>query len=452
MPDKYDLIVVGGGPGGLEAAQDTAAAGKRVMIIEKNGWGGTCTHCGCIPTKALLACSGHYADLKKIKRLGVNAVSSSFDFSAMKKHQQQIVKISALGAQKMLKDAGVEIKAGVGEILSPQEVKLTDQSGMSEIFATNNIVIAWGSEPQILPGIQLSERILTSDGILKLNTLPRTILIVGGSFIGCEFATFFAELGVKVTLIELLNHILPQEDEAISAFLQQELTRVGVTVYSSTQLTGLEEAEGGINVKMKKYSEQLELNVDYCLLCIGRKPLLNENELKRSGIAYDRRGIKVDKNMISNIQGIYAIGDVTGGMMLAHRAARQGKVAAAHICRYEAPLYNENVIPAVVYSHPPIARVGMTETQARAAGLAVEIVQSLYSANIMARTALAGQGLAKAIFHQGKLIGIAIAGINAAELISSMSLAISGNLNRRQLQSWVIPHPTLSEIFSSIFY
>ncbi len=254
-----------------------------------------------------------------------------------------------------------------------------------------------------------------------------------------------------MTLIELLTHILPQEDEETSAFLQQELTRAGIAVQSSTQLTGLQETEGGVAVKAKKNSEQLEWSADYVLLCTGRKPLLNEAELISSGIAYDHKGIKIDKNMMTSIPGIYAVGDVTGGMMLAHRAAEQGKVAAAHICGYDAPLYNENFIPAVVYSHPQIARVGMTETQARAAGLAVEVVQSLYSANIMARTELAGQGLAKAIFHQDKLIGVTIAGIHASELISSMSLAVSGNLSRKQMQSWVIPHPTLSEIFSSIF-
>lgn len=452
MPDKYDLIVVGGGPGGLEAAGSAAKAGKRVLIIEKTGWGGTCTHRGCIPTKALLACSRYYADLKKIKRLGISFTAAAYDFAAMKKHQQQMVKVAALGAQKTLEDSGVETRVGTGEILSPEEVKFTDQSRKSEIIATGNIVIAWGSQPQVLPGINLSERILTSDGILNLNALPRSIFIVGGSFIGIEFATFFAELGVKVTLIELLDRILPQEDEEVSAFLQQELTRLGIAVHSSTQLTGIKETDNGVAIQATKNSEQLEWNADYVLLCTGRKPLLNEAELINSGIKYDRKGIKVDKNMMTSVPGIYAVGDVTGGMLLAHRAAGQGKVAAANICRYEAPLYNENFIPAVVYSHPQIARVGLTASQARAAGLTIEVVKSAYSANIIARTELAGQGFAQAVFHQDQLIGITIAGVHASELISSMSLALAGNLSRRQLQSWVIPHPTLSEIFSSIFY
>lgn len=451
MPDKYELIVVGGGPGGLEAARRTAEAGKRVLIVEKTGWGGTCTHRGCIPTKALLTCSKYYTDLKKLKRLGINLSSTGFDFTAMKKHQQQMVKVAALGAQKSLEEARVEIKAGTGEILSPQEVKFTDQSGNVQVIRTDNIVVAWGSEPQVLPGINLSGRILTSDGILNLNTLPQSIIIVGGSFIGIEFATFFAELGVAVTLVELLDNILPLEDEEASGLLKQELTRAGILVHNSTRLMSLNETGSGVAVRAQNNSGQMEWNADYVLLCTGRRPLLNESELINSGIAYDRTGIKVNEDMMTNVPGIYAVGDVTGGMMLAHRASVQGKIAAAGICRYDAPPYNESFIPSVVYSHPQIARVGLTAAQAEAEGLPVEVVKSGYAANIIARTELAGQGFVKARFLQDRLVGVTIIGDHASDLIAAMSLAVAGGFSKKQLQSWVIPHPTLSEIFSSIF-
>ncbi len=446
MSDKYDLIVVGGGPGGLEAATLTAKAGKRVLIIEKTGWGGTCTHRGCIPTKALLTCSKYYADLKKLKRFGITVASAAFDFSAMRKHQQQIVKVAALGAQKMLEDAGVEAKAGTGEILSPGEVKYTDQSGQAQFVSAGSILVAWGSQPQILPGINLSDRILTSDGILKMETIPASIVIVGGSFIGIEFATLFAELGVKVTLIELLERILPQEDEEAADFLKQELIRAGITVHNSTGLTGIKETTDGVVVQAQKNTEQLEWNADYVLLCTGRKPLLNEAELINSGISYDRAGIKVNKNMMTSVPGIYAAGDVVGGMMLAHRAAQQGKVVAANVCRYDVPPYNEKFIPSVVYSHPQIAHVGLSAAQAAGEGLPLEVVKSSYSANIIARTELLRQGFVKAVFCQDKIIGATIAGDNAAELIVPLSLAVSTEMTRKQLQAWVIPHPTLSEI------
>ncbi|MCE5213013.1 MAG: dihydrolipoyl dehydrogenase [Deltaproteobacteria bacterium] len=450
MSEKYDLIIIGGGPGGVAAAVVAAARKKRVLIIEKEGWGGICTHRGCIPTKALLSCSKYYADLKKLKRMGINITDASVDFAAIKKHQQQIVKVSALGAQKLLTDAGVEIKQGIGEILSPSEVRFTDSSGKSENFSTQNIMIAWGSVPQVLPGISLSERILTSDGILNLNTFPSSIIIVGGSVIGVEFATFFAELGAKVTIVEILDRIIPLEDQECADLLKQELNRLGVVMNTSTKLESLKDTGGSVVMVAQKDGKQLEISADYALLCTGRKPLLNTEELDKLGIENAKAGIKVDAKMMTNIAGIYAIGDVTGGMMLAHRAAHQAKFAADNIFGGGDFPYNENVIPSVVYSHPQIARVGYTQKQAEDEGLAIEIVKSQYSANIIARAELMGQGFVKAIFHQDKLIGATIVGEDAADLIAPLALAVSNEMTKRQFKNWVLPHPSLSEIFNTI--
>ena len=447
MSEKYDLIIIGGGPGGLAAAELAAAKKKRVLIIEKDGWGGTCTHRGCIPTKALLSCSKYYADLKKLKRMGTNIAETSIDFPTIKKHQQQIVKVSALGAQKVLADAGVEIKQGMGEIISSSEVRFTDVSGKSELLSTHNIMIAWGSVPQVLPGINLSERVLTSDGILNLNTLPSSIIIVGGSVIGVEFATFFAELGSKVTIVEILDRIIPIEDQDCADLLRQELIRLDVAINTATKLESLKDTGSGVVMQAQKDGQQLEISADYTLLCTGRKPLLNTEELEKLGIEYTGAGIKIDKNMMTNVAGIYAVGDVTGGMMLAHRAMQQAKVAAGNICGNSAFGYKENFIPSVVYSHPQIARVGLMQKQAEAEGLSVEVIKSSYSANIIARAELMGQGFVKAIFHQDKLIGATIVGEDAAELIAPLALAVSNELTKKQLRNWVLPHPTLSEIF-----
>jgi dihydrolipoamide dehydrogenase len=450
MSEKYDLVIIGGGPGGLAAAELAAANKKRVLIIEKDGWGGTCTHRGCIPTKALLTCSKFYADLKKLKRVGVNISAAAVDFSVMKKHQQQIVKVAALGAQKVLTDAKVETKSTMGEIISPKEVRYIDSSGESEIVSAQNIIIAWGSVPQMLPGINTSKNILTSDDILNINTLPESIIIVGGSFIGVEYATLFAELGVKVILVELLERILIYEDEEAAQFLHQELTRLGVAIHTSTKLLSLKDTDNGVVMQAQKNADQLEMRASSALLCTGRKPLLHTEQLDKLGINYAKTGIKVDQNMMTNVPGIYAVGDVTGGMMLAHRAAQQGKVAAGHICGVSDYSYNERFIPSVVYSHPQIARVGITQKAAEAEGLSVEIIKSQYSANIIARTELMSQGFVKAVFHQDKLVGATIVGDHAAELISPLALAVSNELTKKQLRSWVIPHPTLSEIFAPL--
>lgn len=450
MSDQYDLVVVGGGPGGLMAAQRAAAGKKRVLIIEKDGWGGTCTHRGCIPTKALLTCSKFYTDLKKLKRLGVNLTGAAFDYAAMKKHREQTVKIAALGAQKNLTDAGVEIKQGMGEILSQSDVRVTDSTGQSHWVKTDKILIAWGSEPQILGGISTSPRILTSDDILNMQTLPASMIIVGGSFIGIEYATLFAELGVKIILVELLDRILPMEDEEAAGLLGQELARLGIALHTSTKLLNLKESPSGVVMQVQKNDETMEMRAECALLCTGRKPLLHSAQLEKLGIEYTPAGINIDTKMRTNVSAIYAVGDVTGGMMLAHRAACQAKVAVEDMFGGGSSVYNENIIPSVVYSHPQIARVGLTEQRAKQAGLTIEVVKSNYSANIIARTELMGQGFVKAVFSGDTLIGAAIIGDHAGDLIATLALAVASRMTKKQLQAWVIPHPTLAEVFAPL--
>jgi len=450
MSDQYDLVVIGGGPGGLTAAETAARLKKKVLILEKDGWGGTCTHRGCIPTKAFLTCSRFFTDLKKIKRLGVNLTGAAFDFAAMKKHREQTVKVAALGAQKILSDAGVETRQGNAEILSPGEVKLSDASGQEQLIAADKILVAWGSVPQILPGISTSPRILTSDDILDLSSLPASMIIAGGSFIGVEYATVFAELGVKIILVELLDRILPLEDDEAAALLGQELARLGISVYTSTRLLNLKESPSGVVMQVQKNEETLEMRAECALLCTGRKPLLHRDQLDKLGIAFSPAGIRVDEKMRTNVPGIYAVGDVTGGMMLAHRASAQARVAAADMFGGAPPAYNENFIPSVVYSHPPIARVGYTEKRARQEGMTIDVIKSNYSANIMARAELMGQGFVKAVFAGDTIIGATIVGDHAGDLIAPLTLAVVNRMTRRQLQSWVLPHPTLSEIFTTL--
>jgi dihydrolipoamide dehydrogenase len=445
LSELFDLIVIGAGPGGHALAEHAARLGARTAIIEKNLWGGTCTHRGCIPTKALLACSRHYADLKKMKRFGVTIGSSSFDFTAMKRHQQQMVRVSAMGVEKSLREAGVAMKAGEGKILSSREVQWTDPLGNVEILQGERLVIAWGSEPALPPGIATSKRILTSDGFLRLEALPEYMIIIGGSVIGVEFATFLAELGVKVTLIELLEQILPSEDEDVSALLKQELTRLGVKIHTSTELRTIHETNDGVEIAVVHGECDTRLTADTALICTGRKPLMDQGQLDRIGIRYDRKGISVDAQHRTNIPGIYAIGDVTGGVMLAHRAIQQGKDLASALFGDGSFIYNEASVPAVVYSHPQIAHVGLTEKQAVRQGLTVEVVKSDYAANIIARTELMGQGFVKMLFDGDKLIGATIVGDAAAELIASMCFAVANGLGKRELNKWIIPHPTLSE-------
>ncbi len=475
-----DILVIGAGPGGHAAAVRAAKRGWKAAIIEKQGWGGTCTHRGCIPTKALLACSRRYAELKKLGRMGVSVANATFDYAAMKRHQKQIVNISALGVRKSLQEAGVDLKEGEGRILSPGEVEWTMPDGRREHLSARNLLIAWGSEPALPPGVQPAERILTSDGVLALESLPGSILIVGGNVIGVEFATLLAELGVRVTLIEMMERLLPGEDGEAAALLTRELKNLGVVVHAGMRMKEIRENSSGVQLSAvsgppvekiqwtqaspgahppggggkdpdaTRSAGSVRLSADYALICTGRKPRLHAGELDALGVGYDRRGIAVDGRQMTTVSGIYAVGDVTGGMMLAHRAMQQGKALADRLFGDGSLVYDERWVPSVAYSHPQVARVGMTERDARERGLPVEVRRADYAASIMARTELRGPGFVKALFHRGRLVGATVAGEGACELIAPLGLALSQGLDLKALRQWILPHPTLSEILSFI--
>jgi dihydrolipoamide dehydrogenase len=450
MAERFDILVIGGGPGGHAAALEAARLGSRTAIIERQGWGGTCTHRGCIPTKALLACSGPLSGLKKLKRLGIQVGEAAIDFAAMKRHQEQIVKVSALGVQKSLQEAGVEMIAGEARITAPGEVACTAPDGTARTLQARDLVVAWGSEPALPPGVQTSGRILTSDGLLALKALPQSLLIVGGSVIGVEFATLYAELGVKVTLIELLERLLSAEEQEASALLTQELTKIGISVHTGVRMEAIREGAAGVELRAVPVKADpatpLELSAEYALIATGRKPCLHVDQLDSLGIRYDRRGISVDAEQRTSVPGIYAVGDVTGGMMLAHRAIQQGKALAGRLCGAPEVRCIEEAVPAVVYTHPPIARVGLTEAAAREQGLDVQVHRADFGANIIARAHLMGPGFVKLLFDGERFLGATVAGELAGELIAPLGLALASGLNRRQLREWIIPHPTLSEV------
>ena len=446
MSETYDLIIIGAGPGGHGAAEHAAKWGARVAVIEKNQWGGTCTHRGCIPTKALLACSRQFMNLKKLKRLGISAGEAMVDFTAIKRHQRQMVTISAKGVQQSLEDAGVAMKAGEGHVISSREVEWMSLQGERHRLTADNVIIAWGSEPLLPPGFQTSQRILTSDGFLALETLPEAVIIVGGGFIGIEIATFLAELGVNVTIVELLDGLLPHEEREADDLIRHDLIRLGVAIHTSTRMEEIQETSSGVSLKANQNAKHIELTADCVLMCTGRKPLLHTDELNRCGILHDQKGISVDERQMTNARGIYAVGDVTGGIMLAHRAIQQGRSVASYLYGDRSITYSNDAVPSVVYTHPNVARVGLTEKQAGALGLKVETKRVEYGANIMARTELKGNGFLKAVFSGDSLIGVTIVGDDAGELIASMSLAVANRMGKKELKNWIIPHPSLSEI------
>lgn len=446
---EFDLIVVGAGPGGHAAALEASRAGASVVIVERGSWGGTCTHWGCIPTKALLAASGKYTELKKLKRLGIKVDNPSFDFSVMKRHQQQMIRVSALGVRNLLEESGVEVREAEGTILAPGEVEIVAVDGARDVLTADNIIIAWGSETVMLPGIEKSDRILDSQDVLAIDTLPPSIIIVGGGAIGVEFATFMAECGVKVTIVELMKQILPYEEQEAAIFLKNELSKLGITIHTSTRMESMTEADDAVHLKAQSAEGILELMADCALICVGRKPVLRTGELDRLSIRYDQKGVSVNHRLMTSVENIYAVGDVTGGLLLAHRAMAQGHTLAHNLFGGRSISYSDEFIPVVAYTHPNVARVGLTENTARERGLDVDIKRVEYGASIMARTELMGGGFVKAIFSNDRIVGVTIAGDEASELIASMSLAVANQMRIEELKKWVIPHPSLSELLNN---
>ncbi|MBN1545451.1 MAG: NAD(P)/FAD-dependent oxidoreductase, partial [Syntrophaceae bacterium] len=387
-----------------------------------------------------------YQEVRNWRRLGITVEKFAFEFGAFKRHQNQMVKLSALGVRKSLQDLAVDCVDGKASILAPGKVQITLPTGGTEHRNGENILIAWGSEVSPLPAIPFSARVIPSDTLLQMETLPASLNVIGGGAIGIEFATFLTEVGVKVTLLELMDQILPYEDPDIAAFLTGELKKKGIEVHTATTVRNFVETSSGVVLKVSKADQDFEIAGDYVLVSTGRRPRLNQEELDRLGIAYSNRGIAVDDCLHTNVSGIFAVGDVTGGILLAHRAAAQGRTVSRFLFADPTASHSDDTVPAVVYSHPPVARVGLTETKARQLGLNIDVMKKEYGGNIIARSELIGNGFVKMLFHEDYLIGAAIAGDQAPDLITVLCLAVNKRMHKADLQNWIIPHPTLSEL------
>lgn len=450
MKEK-DLLVIGSGPGGYSAALTAARLGASVAVVEKGGWGGTCTHRGCIPTKALLAASGRYDGLRNLRRMGIGAAGGTFDFPSIRKHMEQMVRVSALGARKALEEAGVELVQGEARLKSPVEVEIERAGGERETAKARRIVIAWGSRSALPPEWRLSERVVTSSGFLAGKELPEKALVVGAGAIGLEFATFLAELGKDVSVVEFMDQVLPGEDRDVAETLAGELGKKGIRFFTSTRVEVPETVSGTVRLRGNAPGGTVDLEGDLVLVATGRRPNLRTEELDALSIRYDGRGVAVGGNFETSVPGIHAVGDVTGGLLLAHRAMAQGKSLAAGMFGSQPVDYREENVPAVVYTHPGFGRVGLTEGEARRRGLAVDVRKAAFGGNLAARTELAGIGFVKALFHEDRLLGAAVVGPSAGELTGALVLPVTAGMKRRELQSCVLPHPSLIEILGDLF-
>jgi dihydrolipoamide dehydrogenase len=449
---SYDLIVIGSGPGGYVCAIRAAQLGLRTAVVEKNAtFGGTCLNVGCIPSKAMLHASELYEETgHSFAQMGIMAGKPSMDLPALHKFRLANVDSNVKGVAYLFKKNKIETFTGTGRIVAPGKVEVKGADGKTQTLETGNIVIATGSDVARLPGIEIDEkRVVSSTGALELPNVPKKLLIVGAGIIGLELGSVWRRLGAEVMIVEFLDHILPGLDREIANQFHRMLQKQGLTFKLSSKVTAIDKAGPMLKVKVEPATggaaETLE--ADVVLVAIGRVPFTEGLGLEGVGIKKDNRGrVMVDEHFHTNVTGVYAIGDVIPGPMLAHKGEEEG-VAVAELLAGKAGHVNYDVIPNVVYTSPEIASVGKTEEELKAAGVAYNVGKFPFSANARARANLATEGFVKILADAktDRVLGVHILGPDAETMIGEAAIAMEFGASSEDIARTCHAHPTLSE-------
>ena len=449
---QYDVIVIGTGPGGYVCAIRAAQLGLKTAVVEKNPtFGGTCLNVGCIPSKAILHASELYEETENdFVKMGIKVGKPSMDLPALHKYRLSNVESNVKGVDFLFKKNKIEAFHGAGRIVAPGKVEVKGGDGKTQTLETKNIVIATGSDVARLNGIDIDEkRIVSSTGALELGKVPDKLLVVGAGIIGLELGSVWRRLGAQVTIVEFLDHIVPGIDGEVGRQFQRLLQKQGLTFKLSSKVTAIDTSGKTLKVKVEPAAggaaEMLE--ADVVLVAIGRVPYSDGLGLEAAGVKKDNRGrIVVDAHLRTNVAGIYAIGDVIAGPMLAHKAEEEG-VAAAETIAGQAGHVNYEVIPNVVYTAPEIAAVGKTEEELKAAGIAYNVGKFPFTANSRARANLATDGFVKILADAktDRVLGVHILGADAEAMIAEAAIAMEFGASAEDIARTCHAHPTLSE-------
>jgi dihydrolipoamide dehydrogenase len=442
---EYQVLVIGSGPGGYVAAIRAAQLGFKTACVEKMGTlGGTCLNVGCIPSKALLQSSESYDWIvNSSKSQGISIKDPSFDFSEMIKRKEGIVKLLVDGVASHFKKHKIDWLQGDAKFTGPHEIEVGGKK-----YGAENIIIATGSEPIPLPFLPFDEkRVLSSTGALALKAVPKKMAVIGGGIIGVELASVYRRLGSEITIIEMLDYITPGVEAALSKQLLQLLKKQGLEFLLGAKVSGGKTSEKGINLTVEHEQKTLSIDADVVLVAVGRRAYTQGLGLEAAGLKTGPKGlIEVDGNFRTAQRHIYAIGDVIDGPMLAHKATHEG-MAAAEIIAGGTPRINYMSIPNVIYTHPEVASVGLTEAEANTAGLALMTGISYFRGNARARCTGEIEGFVKVIGDKksGRLLGVHIIGEHASELIAEGMMALDKKATIADLVHACHAHPTLSE-------
>jgi dihydrolipoamide dehydrogenase len=443
MTKKYEAAVLGGGPGGYVCAIRLAQLGKKTVLIEKQDVGGTCLNRGCIPTKALLHSAKVYETVMHASQFGIITGEVNCDYGMISAKKDTVVKTLRGGVEYLLKKNGVDIVRGEGVLKSGREISVG-----GETIAADNIVLATGSRPMAvpIPGIG-SDNVMDSDGVLAMKEAPESLVIIGGGVIGIEFATLMGTLGKKVTVVEMLPQILSGVDEEIVAEMRTVLQKKGIKIYTSAKVIRIESSDGAVVCHYEQDGKPAEASAQVCMVAIGRKPNTEGIGLDIVGVKGERGFIEVDETMRTNVPGIYAIGDITGKMQLAHVASEQGIVAAHNIAGHKKRMHY-GVIPACIYTSPEIAAVGLTEQAAKEKGYSVKTGRFVTSANGKSMIVGEKNGVVKIVTDAktGEILGAHMMCPRATDMIAEICVVMRAEGTIDELEDTIHPHPTISEM------
>jgi dihydrolipoamide dehydrogenase len=450
---NYDLIIIGSGPGGYVAAIRAAQLGMKTAIIEKySTLGGTCLNVGCIPSKALLDSSEHfYNAAHTFKNHGIDLKDLKVNLDQMINRKEEVVRQNVEGIQYLMKKNKVDVYEGKGSFVDKNTVKVTKDDGSAEEISGQNIIIATGSKPSSLPFINLDkERIITSTEALNLKEIPKNLLVIGGGVIGLELGSVFARIGAKVSVVEFMDSLIPTMDKTMGKELQKSLKKIGFEFFLKHKVTAVERTGNEVTVRAENSKgEEVTLTGDYVLVSIGRKPYTEGLNAEAVGVQINSRGqIEVNDHLQTNVENIYAIGDVVKGAMLAHKAEEEGVFVAEHLAGQK-PHINYLLIPGVVYTWPEVASVGYTEEQLKERGTAYNTGKFPFMASGRARASGDTDGLIKVLTDQktDEILGVHMIGPRTADMIAEAVVAMEYRASAEDIARMSHAHPTYTEAF-----
>jgi dihydrolipoamide dehydrogenase len=455
----YDVVILGGGTGGYVSAIRASQLGLKVAIVEKDKLGGTCLHRGCIPSKSLLRSAEVYSHAKRMGSFGIEVSNVTLNFQKVQERKQTIVNQLYRGVQYLMQKGKIHVLEGYGEItdafstsMNLAEVTIT-KAREKQVVTAKHVIIATGSAPRDIPGFAIDGKTtLTSDHALQLEKLPSSIVIVGGGVIGIEWASMLLDFGVEVSVVESMDRILPQEDPDISKEMQKILKKKGLKIYTSAKVQDVVTVSDGVQVSIEIRGKVKEFEAEKLLLSVGRKANIDSIGLENTGIEVVNQVIQTNEYYQTSVPHIYAIGDVIGGLQLAHVASHEGIIAVEHIAGQNPSPMNYQGVPKCVYSHPQTASVGLTEQEAQEQGFSVKVGKFPFTAIGKALVNGEAEGFAKIIFDEQtkQLLGVHMVGPNVTDLISEAGLATFLETSQMNFAHAIRPHPSLSEIFTEV--